>query len=94
MKRSMAFIGINSSRFLKKRQDLFVIVKKGEIKMITHVNFDENETLPKKSYELPDKIESIEFQHDGGRITILINDKEVYYDALHTRDCCITLDRS
>ena len=44
--------------------------------------------------ELPEKVESIEVYHDGGRLTLLVNGKEFFYADEGTRDCHVSLDNT
>lgn len=59
--------------------------------MITHTDFDVGSKF-EQNFVMPDKIENISFQHDGGRLNICINGVEVFSSAVGTRDCCIEIN--
>jgi hypothetical protein len=43
---------------------------------------------------LPEKVESIEVYHDGGRLAIVVNGQEFFYVDEGTRDCHVCLDNT
>ena len=59
--------------------------------MLTMKSYDNNhdETQPVK---LPEKIESLSFSYDGGRVGISINGKQVFYSMLGGNDCNVEID--
>lgn len=69
-------------------------VKHSELRrMITHKDWDEG-TKQTEPGVLPDSIDSITVSHDGGRLTITVNDVQIFYSCEGTRDCTIHIDRS
>ena len=62
--------------------------------MIIQNDWDAHTEVTTSIKPIPDKVDSIQFTHDGGRISISINGVEVYHTALGTRDCCILLDNN
>lgn len=61
--------------------------------MITHIDYDAHNTNTTNTC-LPEVIDKIEVTHDGGRLYIYINDKEIYTGTSYgVRDYVITLDR-
>lgn len=61
--------------------------------MITHEDWDEG-TRRTQEGVLPERIDSISVSHDGGRLSITVNDVQVYYSCDGTRDCTVSIDRS
>jgi len=61
------------------------------ITMLTMKSYDNNhdETQPVK---LPEKVESLSFSYDGGRVGISINGKQVFYSMLGGNDCNVEID--
>lgn len=63
--------------------------------MIKHYDWDATEAGTKEeAYKLPEKVESVSFSHDGGRIYISVNGVEVYETFCGTRDCTIDIDNT
>lgn len=60
--------------------------------MLKHKDFD-NYSEDYYEISIPENINSISFSHDGGRISIEINNEEIYSTIFGTRDCCIEIDR-
>jgi hypothetical protein len=59
---------------------------------LKHEDFDSDGGTPVESIcAIPDVIRTINFSHDGGRIEILINGKDIYKTMSGTRDCSITI---
>lgn len=63
--------------------------------MIKHDDWDATEAdTTEEAYRLPEKVESVSFSHDGGRIYVSINGVEVYKTMRGTRDCTIEIDNT
>jgi hypothetical protein len=60
--------------------------------MITHQDYDESKERSVVFYKLPEQVTNIVVCHDGGRLTIYVNDVEVFYSCEGTRDCCVTIN--
>jgi len=60
-------------------------------KSLTFQSYDLNEH-EEKTITFPDKLESIYFAYDGGRITLNINGEEVFYTHLGGNDCALTIN--
>jgi len=61
--------------------------------MIKHTNYDEIDEHTEKPYLLPERIDTFQVMHDGGRLGIDINGSTVFYEMSGTRDCIVVLDR-
>lgn len=61
--------------------------------MIIHKDYDCSLNIVEKDYKLPTEITRISISHDGGRISIQINNEDVYYSSFGTRDCNIEINR-
>lgn len=61
------------------------------ITMLKMQSYDNNheETKPVK---LPEKIESLSFSFDGGRVGVSINGEQVFYSMLGGNDCNVEID--
>lgn len=47
-----------------------------------------------KSINLPDKINYLGFFYDGGRVTVSINNKQVFYSYFGGNDCAVEINRN
>ena len=66
--------------------------------MITFDNWDSKEDEDHHEelftdWVMPEKIDSIEVNHDGGRLEIVINEVVVFYRCEGTRDCSVAIER-
>ena len=59
--------------------------------MLTHADFDDHTEYHQKAITLPEKVERIQVDYDGGRLSITVNGKTIYHAVSGTRDCRITI---
>jgi len=60
------------------------------MKTLVFVSYDSN-LKEEKQVEIPEKINNIYFSYDGGRLSININGKEIFYTAFAGNDCAVTI---
>lgn len=61
---------------------------------LVHQDYDGNNEEIDRKVSLPEQIDSISFTHEGGRVTVNVNGKELYSTSLGTRDCEIEIRRN
>lgn len=59
--------------------------------MLTFTDYDSYNEHEDDDVKLPKVVNSIRVSHDGGRLSITVNNEKVFYATSGTRDCCIEI---